>query len=206
MKLFRSLLCFLMIAFAGAAHAEKGYTLVNPPQPTGSGKKIEVLEFFYYGCPHCYDLQKYLEPWLKKLPKDVEFRYVPTIFDDNWAKLAKTYYAFDSLGLEPRLHGEIYDAVQNGNLDLGDPKTLLDWGKRHGVDPAKLSAALNSFSVQVNVSKSREMTRNYGIMGTPSLVVDGKYLTSPGITRSLPETIAVLDRLIARARAERAGH
>ncbi len=203
MKFFYSVVFLLFLSWLPMAQADQGYSLVNPPQPTTSGKKIEVLEFFYYGCPHCYHLQKYLDLWLKKLPKDVEFRYVPTIFNDEWMKLAKTYYALDVMGLEPRLHGAVYDAVQVQNIDLGDENTLLDWAAKRGVDRGKLSAAYASFTTQVDVNKSKQMTRSYGIMGTPSLVVDGKYLTSPELTRSLPGTITELDKLIQMARAAR---
>ena len=206
MRIFKSLFFATLLFWASLAHADKGYTLVSPPQPTESGKKIEVLEFFYYGCPHCYHLQRYLDPWLKTLPKDVEFRYVPTIFNDQWAKLAKTYYALDVIGKEPALHGAVYKAVQLDNIDLGDENTLLDWAVKQGVDRAKLAAAYSSFSAQIDMNKSKQMTRSYGIMGTPSLVIDGKYLTSPELTQSLPGTIAELDKLIQKARAERARH
>lgn len=208
MNLFRVFILFVLFSGFSSAYADQAYTQVMPPQPTESGKKIEVLEFFYYGCPHCYHLQKYIDPWLKKLPKDVEFRYVPTIFDDNWLRLAKTYYALDVLGLEPKLHGAVYDAVQVQNIDLGNEASLLDWAAKQGINRNKLSSAYASFSTQVNVAKSKQMTKSYGIMGTPSLVVDGKYLTSPGLTKSLPGTISELDKLIQMARADRAkaGH
>ena len=206
MKLFNGLLFSIFLFCSTFAHADQGYSLVNPPQPTSSGKKIEVLEFFYYGCPHCYHLQRYLDPWLKKLPKDVEFRYVPTIFNDDWMRLARTYYALDIMGLEPKLHGAVYDAVQNRNIDLGDKATLLDWAAKQGIDRAKLANAYASFTAQTNVNKSKQMTRSYGIMGTPSIVVDGKYLTSPELMNSLPGTITELDKLIQMARADRARH
>ena len=206
MKLFNGLLFSVFLFWSSFAHADQGYSLVNPPQSTASGKKIEVLEFFYYGCPHCYHLQRYLDPWLKKLPKDVEFRYVPTIFNDDWMRLARTYYALDIMGLEPKLHGAVYDAVQNRNIDLGDKATLLDWAAKQGIDRAKLANAYASFTAQTNVNKSKQMTRSYGIMGTPSIVVDGKYLTSPELMNSLPGTITELDKLIQMARADRARH
>lgn len=206
MKLFRSLLFIAFLFQFSVAHAGQGYSLIDPPQPTRSGKKIEVLEFFYYGCPHCYHLQKYLDPWLKKMPKDVEFRYVPTVFNDEWGKLAKTYYALDAMGLEPKLHGAVYDAVQLHNIDLGNEATLLDWAAKHGIDRAKLGAAYASFSAQVDFNNAKQMTRSYAIMGTPSLVVDGKYLTSPELTQSLPGTITELNKLIEMARAARAKH
>ncbi|MHB1098861.1 MAG: thiol:disulfide interchange protein DsbA/DsbL [Burkholderiales bacterium] len=206
MKLFNGLLFSVFLFWSSFAHADQGYSLVNPPQPTESGKKIEVLEFFYYGCPHCYHLQRYLDPWLKKLPRDVEFRYVPTIFNDDWMRLARTYYALDIMGLEPKLHGAVYDAVQNRNIDLGDKATLLDWAAKQGIDRAKLANAYASFTAQTKVNNSKQMTRSYGIMGTPSIVVDGKYLTSPELMNSLPGTITELDKLIQMARADRARH
>lgn len=203
MNFFKKLLFLSLFLWLSDAHAGQPYSLIEPPQTTASGKKIEVLEFFYYGCPHCYHLQKYLDPWLKKLPKDVEFRYVPTIFNDQWMRLAKTYYTLDVLGLEPKIHGAVYDAVQKQNIDLGDEATLLDWAAKRGIDRKKLSEAFASFTTQTNVSKSMQMTKSYGITGTPSIVVDGKYLTSPELTQSLPGTITELDKLIQMARASR---
>ena len=185
-------------AFA-AVELGRDYKLLNPPQPT-STKKIEVLEFFFYGCSHCFDLHKPLSMWEKTMSKDVELTYVPTIFRDSWVPMARTFYALESLGQLHQLHDALYKAWNVDNVDLSDEARILDFVAPRGVDRAKFSAAYNSFSMQSKVVRAKQMIRSYGISGTPTLVVDGKYL----ITGLQPaNAIRVLDEVIALARKER---
>lgn len=195
-------LCLLLTSFP--ARAEQGYSVLQTPQPVESGKKIEVLEFFYFGCIHCYDLQSHLEPWLKKMPRDVEFRYVPTIFDDAWAPLARTFYALDVLGIEGKFHSRVYDAVMRQKIDLSEPNTMFSWAAKQGIDRKKFIDAYNSFGVDALVKKSKQMTRSYTIEGTPTLIVDGKYATSPSQAKSIDGAITQLDNLVKIARQDRA--
>lgn len=184
-----------------AAELGKDYRLLNPPQPV-SGKKIEVLEFFFYGCSHCFDLHKPLSAWEKTIPKDVELIYVPTIFKDSMEPLARTVYALESLGQDRKLHDALYRAMMLDNLNLREEADISDFVAKNGVDRAKFSAAYNSFSMQSKVIRARQMVRSYGVSGTPTLVVDGKYL----ITGLYPEdTIRALNEVITMARKERSG-
>jgi len=183
----------------------KDYRVLERPQPTASGNKIEVLEFFYYGCPHCYDLQSALEPWVKKQPGDVEYKRVPTVFRDSWIPLTKTFYTLEALGALDKLHQDVFDAVHNKKLDLNDPKLMAKWAEQHGVDAKKFSDMYNSFTVESKSQQSVQKTKNYGITGTPSVVVAGKYLTSPSMTGNYQSFLAVLDQLVAKARQEGAG-
>jgi thiol:disulfide interchange protein DsbA len=185
-------------AFA-AVELGKNYKLLNPPQPT-STKKIEVLEFFFYGCSHCFDLHPHMSAWEKTMPKDVELVYVPTIFRDSWEPMARTFYALDSLGHLHQLHDALYKAWNVNNDVLSDEAKILDFVAPRGVDRAKFSAAYNSFSMQSKVVRAKQMIRSYGITGTPSLVVDGKYLIS-GLQP--PDAIRVLNEVIEMARKER---
>lgn len=185
-------------AFA-AVELGKNYKLLNPPQPT-STKKIEVLEFFFYGCSHCFDLHPHMSAWEKTMPKDVELTYVPTIFRDSWEPMARTFYALDSLGQLHQLHDALYKAWNVNNDVLSDEAKILDFVAPRGVDRAKFSAAYNSFSMQSKVVRAKQMIRSYGITGTPSLVVDGKYLIS-GLQP--PDAIRVLNEVIEMARKER---
>ena len=185
-------------AFA-AAGSGKDYKVLNPSQPTGS-KKIEVLEFFFYGCSHCYSLYPVLSAWEKTMPKDVELIFVPTIFKDSWEPMARTFYALESMGQRQQLDEALYRALNVDNTDLSDAAKLSDFVAKHGVDRAKFSAAYNSFSMQSKTARAKQMIRSYGISGTPTLVVNGKYLITglhPG------DTIHVLDEVIAMARKER---
>ncbi len=207
MKLFKYLLLSFLLAFAGGSLAaapmlNKDYHLVSPPQPTETGGKIEVIEFFYYGCPHCYDLEPYLKKWMSNAPKDVAFRRIPAVFRDDWVPLTKTFYTLEALGELNRMHGDVFEAIHR-NMPLANEQFMFNWAEQHGVDRKKFADAYNSFSVNNRVEFAKKLTRAYGVEGTPSLVVDGKYLTGPGVTGSHESAMQVLDELINKARQER---
>ena len=208
MKLSKFLLMLCMLSIAGSVFAaapilNKDYRLVTPPQPTETGNKIEVIEFFYYGCPHCYDLEPYLKKWLSSAPKDVAFRRIPVVFGDNWIPLAKTFYTMEAMGEFNRLHDAVYEAIHIKQINLNNEQTLFDWMEQHGVNRKKFADTYNSFAVNTRVEFAKNLTRAYGLEGTPSLVVDGKYLTSSAMTGSHEGAMLVLGQLIDRARQER---
>jgi thiol:disulfide interchange protein DsbA len=193
----------LFISGTALAEAELGrdYNLLNPPQPT-STKKIEVLEFFFYGCSHCFHLHPLLSGWEKTMPKDVELVFVPTVFRDSWEPMANTYYALESMGKQQQLHDALYRAWNEQNMALVDEDTIADFVAKHGVDRAKFIAAYNSFAVQSKVTRAKQMIRSYRIDGTPTLVVEGKYV----IEGLQPEdTIRALKDVIVKARKEHRG-
>lgn len=202
-KLIKSLLVAMSFFVGSAAHAElipgKDYTLLNPPMPT-STKKIEVIEFFFYGCSHCYSLYPLLSAWEKTMPKDVEMVYVPTIFRDSWEPMARTFYALESMGQRQALDDPLYRAWNEDKIDINDEAKVSAFVAKHGVDKAKFSSAYNSFSMQSKVSRAKQMIRSYGVSGTPTLVVDGKYLIS-GLQPK--DTIRVLGEIITMARKDR---
>ncbi len=210
-------LAALLLAFAVSSGAAaqlvsgRDYRPLNPPQPTESGKKIEVLEFFWYGCPHCNALQPSLRNWLKQKPADVEFKRVPAILSDSWVPLTRAYYALEVVGAVEKLHHEVFSAIHEKNLRLQDPKILFDWVAQNGVDRQKFQDAYGSFGVQSRTQRSVELTRNYDISGTPTITVDGKYLVAPSMTLKPNRDVdyekffQVLDQVIAMARKERAG-
>ena len=202
MKFIKQLFMILALLFATHALAEpeagKGYQVLNPPQPTHSGNKIEVLEFFFYGCTHCSKLNPQISAWEKRLPKDVEFIYVPAVFNPTWEVSARTFYALEALGLRAQLHDELFNAWDS-NIQLVDEASTTDFLAKHGVDRKKFSDAYNSFSMQSNVARAKQMEHLYGIRGTPTLIVDGKYL----ITGLQPaETIQMLNAVVDKARKE----
>jgi thiol:disulfide interchange protein DsbA len=192
----------------------RDYQPLKPPQPTESGNKIEVLEFFWYGCPHCAHLEPQLAQWLKKKPADVDFKHVPAAFQESWLQLARTYYALDTLGLVDKLHHEVFAAVHDTHrLDPAalsrDPKPLFEWVASKGVDRQKFIDAYNSFAVVSRTQRTIDTTQRYDIPGTPALIVDGRYLTAPSMTLKPDRNIdydrffKVLDELIATARKNR---
>ncbi len=190
-----------------AARADKpqlfqDYVPLSQPQPTYSGKRVEVIEFFWYGCPHCFHLEPALNRWLKTLPKDVAFRRVPALASPGWRPLAKAYYALSALNLLPKLNDKLFKAIHVTREVTGET-SLFDWVARQGIKRSQFVAAYRSFTVQNDVLHAKEMTRAYGIDGVPTLVVDGKYATSPAMTGGYPRLFATLDYLIKISRQER---
>ncbi len=199
------------VAAATPPVRDREYTVIEPAQPPLeplNGKKVEVIEFFYYGCPHCYNLQPSLKAWLKNAPSDVEFRRQPTVFRESWIPLTRTFYALDAIGLLDKFHDEVFETVHKQNVNLGNRQILLDWAGRRGIDTKKLAEAYDSFSVQTKSQRAVQMTRAYGITGTPSVVVGGRYLTGPSMTTNADNSInyqrfaQVLTDLVAMARAQ----
>ena len=204
-------LTFVFAAGVAAAQAVPGkdYRVINPPQPTDSGRKIEVLEFFWYGCPHCNNLQPPLSAWLKRKPADVEFKRVPAVFQDSWIPLTKAYLTIEAMGLVDKLHHDVFSAIHEQKIRLQDTKVLFDWVAKHGVDRQKFIDTYNSFAVQSRAQRSVDMTRNYDIPGTPALAIDGRYLAAPSMTLNPDNSIdyerffRVVDELVALARKNR---
>lgn len=182
----------------------RDYELVEFPQPTLDPKRVEVLELFFYGCPHCFDLEPMLNKWVATLPRHAYFRRMPAIFNDGWVPLAKAYFAAEALGVVEKLHGEIFNAIHLQGMNLNNRDTLLRLVAARGVDAKKFAQAYDSFGVQAKVQQAREQTSAYGIQGVPSLIVDGKYRTSSSLTGSHEKLFPVLDELIALAWKEHA--
>ncbi len=188
-------------AFA-APEAGKGYTLINPSQPVTTGTKIEVLEFFFYGCGHCFKLHPLLSAWENKMPKDVELVYVPTIFSNTMEPMARTFYALELIGQRNKLHDALFNAWNVDNIDLSDEARITEFVSKRGVDRKKFGDAYNAFAIQSKVTRSRQMAQSYDIRGVPTLIVDGKYR----ITGLRPaEAMLALDAALDMARKERAG-
>ena len=206
MRFFKPLIAVLALLCATYANAGvvpgKDFKLLNPAQPV-SGSKVQVMEFFFYGCSHCFHLHPLLSAWEKKIPKDVELQYVPTIFNPSWEPMAHTYYALEALGQRKQLHDALFEAWNVLNIDLSDEAKITEFVSKRGVDAAKFGAAYNSFSMSSKIARSNQLVQSYGVRGTPTIAVDGKYI----ITGLHPEeTIRVLNEVIEIARKERSKH
>lgn len=215
-KLAAALLALAAFAAQAQLTAGKDYQLITPPQPTPPGKNVEVIEFFWYGCPHCADLQPPLKTWLKTKPADVAFRSQPAAFNEGWTQLARTYYALEVVGEHERLHGEVFNAIHKAKkLDpkvlVKDPKSLFEWIGTQKTDVKKFTDAYNSFSVVSKTQRTIDTTSAYGVSGTPSLAIDGRFLIAPHMVPAkggLPDYATFfknVDQLIAIARANRKG-
>jgi len=181
----------------------KEYVVLAQPLAVETGNKVEVVEFFWYGCPHCFDLEPIISKWIKTLPKDVEFRRIPAIFRQDWVPGARIFYTLESLDLLQRLHGQVFDAMHINHINLNDESVLFDWVASKGVDRKKFADAYNSFNVQTKAKRAEQITRQSKIQGVPALIIDGKYMTSASMTGSFETMLAAADELIQKARAER---
>ena len=176
------------------------YKEVTPAQPVESGSKIEVLEFFWYGCPHCYAFEPSLNAWTKKLPSDVVFRRVHAQFTPQWVQHAKLFYTLDALGEVERLHRKCFDTIHGERRDLVKDSDMLEWASQNGIDKAKFSDAFKSFGVAGKLQRAKQVVTNYKIDGVPTLAVNGKFITSPSIASGQEKALAVMDYLISEER------
>jgi thiol:disulfide interchange protein DsbA len=192
-------------AMAAGPEAFEGhdYARLKNPQAVATGNKVEVLEFFWYRCPHCFQLEPALNTWLKTLPRDAQVRRVPAVFRDDWMPGAKLYYTLEQMGLLGTLHGKVFDAYHMENINLNDPDVLGDWVAKQGVDRKKFEGVYNSFSTQSKAMQGGRLVSSYAITGVPAFVIDGKFTTSVSMTGSPARLFEVLDQLIVKARAER---
>ncbi len=178
-----------------------GFETLPQPQPTDAKGKVEVLEFFHYGCPHCKAFDPLLEIWVKKLPADVAFQRVPVTWGNpqltGFAKLHLTLAATGDLG---RLHGQIFEAVQGEHLPLNTEAGAQEWAVKKGVDAKKFADAYKSFGVQVALQRVQKIERDYKVSGVPTLAVDGRYITSASIAGTHENALKVADQLIAKSR------
>ncbi|HEV8517509.1 MAG TPA: thiol:disulfide interchange protein DsbA/DsbL [Burkholderiales bacterium] len=201
-------LCWLALALtmlpAAAQQVKRDVDYrVIPQQPVESGERIEVLDFFFYACPYCNDLLPYLERWQKRNAAEIVFRHVPVVRHDSWVPLAKTYFTLEAMGEAGRLHSAVYRSYHVEELSMSQDKVIAEWAEKNGLDREKFMTIYRSEETQQKVERARKMTTDYDIHGTPSIVVDGKYLTSTSMTPGIPQVIPVLDGLIRLARQQR---
>jgi len=182
------------------------YTVLANPQPTDSPGKIEVLDFFWYGCPHCYAFLPDLEAWHKRQAADVAYKHVPVAFDAAREPHSKIFYALQALNRVDDMHAKVFDAFHVRHMRLLDRDEIADFMASNGIARDKWLAVYDSFSVAGSVSRARLITQAYTIDGTPTLACDGRFLTSPSLAQSHTNAgaLAVLDYLVERVRRERA--
>jgi len=202
-----STLSGLLIALSAYAQSPvegTDYIELKPPQSVETPGKVEVIEFFWYRCPHCYALEPDLEAWVKRLPPDVQFRRIPGILNEDWAVDARIFYALEAIGESGRLHRPMFNAIhQQGGVRLrGDAfaKWVADWLAKQKVDMAKYDAALHSFSVESKLRRAAQMARSYRLDGVPALSVQGRYLVLASTSQKA--MLATTDTLIGETRKQ----
>jgi thiol:disulfide interchange protein DsbA len=203
---YLALLCAGLMAatFASAAEWKAGenYFVIEPPQPTATGSRIEVLEVFSYACPHCANFQPHAEQIRKSLPSYAAFRYMPAVFQPVWEPFARAFYAAESLGVLDRTHQALFDALYVKRVPLRTLDDLAGFYAEHGVDRAKFLSAANSFEVESKLARAREIVAKDGIDGTPSIVVQGKYRATGASAGSYEKLVELVDWLVRKAHAE----
>ena len=201
----RIIAVFLVFFAAGLAQAQPTagveYRELGTALPTDSPGKVEVVEFFWYGCPHCYNFEPVITPWVKKLPKDVHFRRIPAMFNEEYAQGARAFYALEAIGVEERLHKALFDAIHTGSrLRVANEAALTEWLAKQGVDTKKFAAAYRSFSVEGKLKRAAQLTQAYKIEGVPSVAVDGKYVVVTDNIKSFEHLLEITDYLIEKSR------
>jgi thiol:disulfide interchange protein DsbA len=205
-KLAKHSLLALSLAMAATfnlaqAATTTGYELVTPAQPTRDVNKVEVIEFFWYGCPHCFDFEPTLAKWVKTLPSNVIFIRQPAVFSDLWSKHAKAYYTAEALGVVDKVHQDFFDAIQIKKEHLETEEQLGKFFAAHGVSESDFKAAYSSFLVDTKVRQAAQLAAKYGISGVPAIVINGKYKTSGPVAGSHEKMIEVMNTLIKQESA-----
>ncbi|MHB1528369.1 MAG: thiol:disulfide interchange protein DsbA/DsbL [Acidiferrobacteraceae bacterium] len=192
-----------------AAHAafrrNRDYLRLFPTQPVTTGRRIEVREFFWYSCPHCFHLEPVLNAWLKHKPPYVAFVRTPAVLNPSWEPQARAYYTFQSLGVVNRLHDLFFNAIHIKQENLSTGPLIAQWAARHGVNEQKFLATYHSFGVDSKLQNAIDLARAEGVDAVPTLVVEGRYLTNVGMAGGRKRMMRLVDFLIQKAR-QRAAH
>ena len=178
---------------------------VIPKQQLSDTERIEVVYFFYYGCTWCYQFEPYVADWLKNKPTDVSFRRVPALRNSKWITLTRAFYTYEALDLLPRLHAPTFRAFHGDDVNLQSEGTLFDWVEKQGVDRKRFEQVFQSEAVTARLANSRALTNAFEVESTPSVAVDGRYLTSSGMTGGVAQLIVAVEALIKMTREERRG-
>jgi thiol:disulfide interchange protein DsbA len=185
----------------GAAAVEgRDFVRLNPPVAVPSGGKIDVIEFFSFGCPHCYSFEPLLEPWVKRLPPDVAFRRVPAAFNAPFEGYAKLFYALEAMGLSEQLHKRVFAAIHVQRQRLDKEADMAAFVSSAGGDGVKFVEAYKSFGVATKVRQGKQLSEAYKIDGVPTLGIHGRWFTSGSLAGGHERALQVADQLIQRAR------
>ena len=212
MKIFLTALLFTLSsvtmssAIADAPKLGTEFDAVAQPIHTENAAKIEIMEIFWYGCPHCYHMEEPLNAWVKKLPKDVYFKRVPGLPNASWAPMAKAFYAMDALGVGEKLHTPLFEAIHKSKtLNPTDETATIVWvTQQSGLDKLKVEQAFKSFSTNTNLNRAAQIFRASGATGVPTLVIDGKYITSATQAGGNEQALKVADYIIGNVRTDKA--
>jgi protein dithiol oxidoreductase (disulfide-forming) len=186
---------------ADPIEAGKQYVELSSAVPVSVPGKIEVVEMFWYGCPHCYAFEPTINPWVAKLPADVHFVRIPAMFGGPWDAHGQLFITLDTMGVENKVHAAVFDAIQKGHQKLVTPDDMADFVATQGVDKTKFLETFNSFAVKGKIVQYKELAKKYEISGVPTMIVNGKYRFDLASAGGPEQALAVADQLIAKERA-----
>lgn len=202
-RIMKSLLVLLLL-LGGAAQADdyiagKDYAKISPEQPAAGENKVQVVELFWYGCPHCYRFDPYIKKWRESKPDYVEFVHMPAIFTNKrWKLHATAFYTAEVLGVVEKIHEPLFDAINKEHKRMASEDELAAFFAQYGVSEEEFHKTFNSFAVQAKVKRAADMTRRYGITGVPVVIVNGKYRVDGPMAKNYDNMIRILNHLIKK--------
>jgi thiol:disulfide interchange protein DsbA len=191
---------FGMTAQAAEAPAAPYVELTNPV-PVAVPGKIEVVELFWYGCPHCYAFEPVINPWVAKLPSDVNFVRIPAMFGGPWDAHGQMFLTLEAMGVESKVHSAVFEAIQKEHKRLTTPEEMAEFLATQGIDKDKFLATFNSFAIKGKVVQAKELAKKYEISGVPTMIVNGKYRFDVGSAGGAEQALQLADKLVAQERA-----
>lgn len=187
----------LCLTGASSVMAADGYEMVSPPQPTtAKDNMVEVVELFWYGCPHCYRLEPFVERWLKRKPKNVKFVRMPGVFRDSWEIHARAYYTAEILGAVDKVHKPMFEAIHEQKRRMADEASIMALFLNHGISNKDFKRVFRSFAVETKLRRAKDMGRRYGAKGVPAIIVNGKYRTGAQLAGSNAKVFKVVNQLV----------
>jgi protein dithiol oxidoreductase (disulfide-forming) len=191
------------VVLAQAKKPEEGTEYLTLDKRVGTDTpagKIDVIEFFWYSCPHCHAFEPMLDAWIKKLPGDVVLKRVPVAFRDDFVPQQRLFYTLEALGKLDELHAKVYQAIHAERLPINREEPILDWAAKQGLDKAKVKELYNSFSVSSKARRASQLQDAFKVQGVPALGIAGRYYTDGTLARTMDRALQVTDYLIAEAR------
>lgn len=189
-----------VLAFMPAAALAARYETIEGPRLGDDPGAIEVIEFFWYGCPHCNRFHPHIERWKESRPDDVSFRHMPAILSPRWELHAKAFFAADVMGVLDTFHGAMFEAIHDDRRRLDNATAIGEFAASLGIDGERFVATMQSFAVDTRIRRAKSLQRAYGVTGTPSVVIDGRYRTSGSIAGGVGNMIPVINERIAAIR------
>jgi thiol:disulfide interchange protein DsbA len=182
----------------------KDYIALERPLATEAGTgKTEVLEFFWYSCPHCNAFEPAFAQWVKNAPKDVVVRRVPVAFRDDFVPQQRLYYTLEAMDLVEKMHGRVFTAIHGEKLMLNTDAAILAWAEKQGIDKAKFTETYKSFGVATKIKRAVQLQNDFKIEGVPSFGVAGRYYVDGTLAGSMDRAVKVVESLIAQSRQAR---